>query len=147
MAAVSPFNLKIRAAAHVVPDIAVEMAADELDTRAFEGDAARIFPVEIGVGAVRIQQKAEADEDAARPGADIFARSQVGGGGRSGRECEQSNGQPSRRPPRMYSICHVIPLLRKPSLSRGNRSVNHACSCHIGTPMVSGPRLLVNDAA
>src|ERR1019366_4897683 len=60
--------------------------------------------------AVRIQQKAEADEDTARPGAGIFARSQVGGGGRSGRECEQSNGQPSRRPPRMDAICHIFSL-------------------------------------
>src|ERR1019366_8238586 len=96
MAAADPVDLEMRAAAHVVSDIAVEVAADELDTRAFEGDAARIFSVEIGVGAVRIQQKAEADEDTARPGAGIFARSQVGGGGRSGRECEQSNGQPIR---------------------------------------------------
>src|ERR1035441_1156973 len=96
MAAADPVDLEIRAAAHVVSDIAVEMAADEFDTRAFEGDAARIIPVEIGVAAVRIQQKAEADEDAARSGAGIFARSQVGGGGRSGRECDQSKGQPIR---------------------------------------------------
>src|ERR1035441_5327650 len=110
MAAADPVDLEIRAAAHVVSDIAVEMAADEFDTRAFEGDAARIIPVEIGVAAVRIQQKAEADEDAARSGAGIFARSQVGGGGRSGRECEQSNCQPSRRPPRMDAICHIFSL-------------------------------------
>src|SRR5450631_4413419 len=146
MAAANSVDLESRAA-YTGPDIAVEMAADELHTRSIEGDAARCLPVEIGVAAVRIQNKAEADEDAARPGAGIFARSQVGGGGRYARECEQNNGQPSRRPPRMYSICHVFPLLRKPSLSRCIRSVNHACSCHIGTPMVSGLRLLVNDAA
>src|ERR1017187_1493782 len=110
MAAADPVDLEIRAAAHVVPDIAVEMAADELDTRAFEGDAARIFPVEIGVVAVRIKQKAEADENTARPGAGIFARSQVAGGCRPGRECEKSNGKPSRRPPRMDAICHIFSL-------------------------------------
>src|SRR5450755_2497302 len=146
MTAANPVDLESRAA-YAGPDIAVEMAADELHTRSFEGDATRRLAIKIGVAAVRIQNKAEADEDTARSGAGIFARAQAGGGGRSGRECEQSNGQPSRRPPRMYSICHVFPLLRKPSLSRCNRSVNHACSCHICTPMVSGPRLLVNDAA
>ena len=44
---------------------AVEMTADESDVRAFVRDAARRLPVEIGISAVRIQQKAEPDEDAA----------------------------------------------------------------------------------
>ena len=63
---------------HAGPDIAVEVTADESHIRAFVGDAARRLAVEIGIAAVAIQDKAEADEDAARSGAGIFARPQAG---------------------------------------------------------------------
>jgi hypothetical protein len=60
MTAANPVDLETRIAADAGADIAVEMAAYEFDARAFVRDTARCLPVEIGIGAVRIQQKTEA---------------------------------------------------------------------------------------
>src|SRR5271169_5530292 len=64
MAAADTVDLEGRAG-HAGPDIAVEVAADEAHSRAFVGDATRHLAVEIGIAAVPVQDKAEADENAA----------------------------------------------------------------------------------
>src|SRR5208282_3590622 len=109
MTATDRVDLEIRAAAHVGPDIAVEMATDKADARAAEFSPARCLAVEIGVAAVGVELEAEADEDpAARAGAGILARLQAGSGGRNGRADESADQQPRPNPQCGYVICHFV---------------------------------------
>jgi hypothetical protein len=131
-----------RAGAYVGPTIVIKVAADQLDARTFEHRAARRLSVEIGGGAVRVQL-AKADEDsAAGSSAGLFARAQIGGGGRNGRTDKRADQQPRSKPQRGNIICHFVRPSKQQTFARPHRSVNRARACHVAASVDAGRRRL-----